>query len=81
MYRYTFVFGDQGYVFDGVNFTYPDLVSEINDTTGEITVTFLDSVAGTELASIQSITFDPDANTISLVLPDRTVTLTPDQGR
>ncbi len=80
MYRYTFVFDDQGYVFDGVNFTYPDLVSEINDTTGEITVTFLDSVAGTELASIQSITFDPDANTISLVLPDRTVTLTPDQG-
>lgn len=80
MYRYIFVFGDQGYAFDGVNSTYPDLLSEINDATGEITVTFLDSVAGTELASIQSITFNPDANTISLVLSDRTVILTPDQG-
>jgi hypothetical protein len=80
MYRYMFVFGDQGYVFDGERFAYPDILSSVNDQTGVITVTFLDSVAGTELASIQSITFDPEQNTISVVFADRTVVLTPDQG-
>ncbi|MBQ7379436.1 MAG: hypothetical protein IJW70_07150 [Clostridia bacterium] len=80
MYRYTFVFGDQGYVFDGVNFTYPDLLSQVDNESGAITVTFLDSVADTELADIQSITFNPEANTISVVLPDRTIILTPDTG-
>lgn len=79
-YRYMFVFGDQGYVFDGERFTYPDILSSVDDTTGAITVTFLGSVAGTELASIQSIMFDPENNTISVVFLDRTVILTSDQS-
>ena len=79
-YRYMFVFGDQGYVFDGERYTYPDMLSSVNDQTGAITVTFLSNVAGTELASIQSITFDPDQNTISVVFANRTVVLTPDQS-
>lgn len=74
---YTFVFGDQGYVYDASNYTYPDMLSTVDNVTGAITVTFLDSVAGTELAGIVSLTFDPEANTITLVLADRTVTLTP----
>ena len=80
LYRYTFVFGDQGYVHDAMYSSYPDLLSSVDDATGAISVTFLDSVANTELAKIQSITFDPEANTISVVLPDRTVVLTPDMG-
>ncbi len=80
MYRYQFVFGDQGYVFDGENFSYPDMLSNVDNATGAITVTFLDSVAGTELATIQSITFDPEQNTVTVVFADRTVVLTPDQG-
>lgn len=80
VFLYTFVFGDQGYVYDAVNYTYPDLLSSVNDATGEITVTFLDSVAGTELAEIQSMRFDPEQNVILLVLADRTITLTPDAG-
>lgn len=78
MYLYSFYFGDQGYVFNAANNTYPDMLSSVDNATGAITVTFLDSVAGTELASIQSMTFDPENNTILLVLPDRTVTLRPD---
>ena len=74
---FTFVFGDQGYVYDGTNATYPDMLNSVDNVTGVITVTFLDSVAGTELAGIQSMTFNPEANTITLVLADKTVTLTP----
>ena len=73
---YTFVFGDQGYVYDASSYSYPDMLSAVDNVTGAITVTFLDSVAGTELAGIVSLTFDPEANTITLVLADRTVTLT-----
>lgn len=80
MYRYKFIFGDQGYVFDGETFQYPDMLSSVDNQTGEITVTFLDSVAGTELATLQSITFNPDQNTITVVFADRTVILTPENG-
>lgn len=80
MYRYQFVFGDQGYVFDGETFGYPDMLSSVDNQTGVITVIFLDSVADTELATIQSITFNPDQNTITVVFANRTVILTPENG-
>ena len=77
---YTFVFGDQGYVHDAQNDEYPDMLSQVNNATGEITVTFLDDVSGTALDEIQSMTFDPDANTITLVLAQQTIILTPYAG-
>lgn len=77
---YTFVFGDQGYVYDGAHSTYPDMLSTVDNATGAITVTFLGNVAGTELAGIVSMTFDSEANTIILVLTDRTITLTPSEN-
>jgi hypothetical protein len=79
-YLYTFVFGDQGYVYDGENFTYPDMLSQVDNQTGAITVAFLDDVSGTALDSIVSMTFNPDANTVTLVLADQTIILTPYAG-
>ena len=79
-YLYTFVFGDQGYVYNAENFTYPDMLSAVDNVTGEITVTFLDDVSGTALAEIVSMTFNPSANTITLVLADQTIILTPYSG-
>lgn len=73
---YTFVFGDQGYVHDAQNDEYPDMLSQVNNATGEITLTFLDDVSGTALDEIQSMRFDPDANTITLVLAQQTIILT-----
>ena len=80
IYLYTFVFGDQGYVYDGENTTYPDMLSAVDNVTGEITVTFLDSVAGTALAEIVSLTYNPDTNTITMVTSDQTIILTPYAG-
>ncbi len=80
IYLYTFVFGDQGYVYDGENATYPDMLSAVDNVTGEITVTFLDSVAGTALAEIVSLVYNPDTNTITMVTSDQTIILTPYAG-
>lgn len=79
-YRYTFILGDGGYVYDAEHASYPDILSQVDNRTGEITVTFLDDVSGTALAGIVSMRFDPDANTITLVLADQTVILTPYAG-
>ena len=80
MYLYTFVFGDQGYVHDAQSGKYPDMLSQVDNVTGKITLTFLDDVSGMALAEIQSMRFDPDANTITLVLADQTIILTPHTG-
>ncbi len=78
---YTFTFGDQGYVFDASNFTYPDMLSQVDNTTGAITVTFLDSVTGTDLAEIQSMTYNPNTNSIIVTFANRSpLILTPDSS-
>ena len=67
-------------MYDGENATYPDMLSAVDNVTGEITVTFLDSVAGTALAEIVSLTYNPDTNTITMVTSDQTIILTPYAG-
>ncbi len=79
MFLYSFVFSE-GYVHDAQNSTYPDMMYSVDNQTGEISVTFLDDVTDTALASIVSMTFDPDANTITLVLAEQTIILTPYAG-
>ena len=80
VYLYSFTFGDQGYVHDAQSGLYPDMLSRVDNVTGQITVTFLDDVSGTALDGIQSMTFNPDANTITMVLADQTIILTPHAG-